>query len=246
MSAGATAARRDVIWHDVECADYMGDLALWVEVASEAKGPVLELGSGTGRVALRLARAGIKVVALDRSPELLAELRRRAGEAGVAIETAVADARKFQLDRRFALVLAPMQFVQILGGSSGQSAMLAAAATHLEPGGRLGLTIAEPEPEPSSAPPPPDVREVDGWIYSSLPVEIRDVPGGFELHRLRQLVSPAGELTDELDVVRFDQVTPEDLAMEAEAVGLRLADRREIRPTVRYVGSTMLLLEKKP
>jgi SAM-dependent methyltransferase len=243
MSAGATAAERSVIWHDVECADYTGDLGLWVELASEAKGPVLELGSGTGRVAHRLARSGIEVVALDRSPELLAELRRRAREEEVAIETVEADARDFRLDRQFALVLAPMQFVQILGGGEARAEMLAAAADHLEPGGRLGLTLAEPEPEATSAPPPPDVREHDGWIYSSLPVELRDVPGGFELHRLRQLVSPAGNLTEELDVVQFDQIRPDELVREAQAVGLRLADRREIPPTVRYVGSTMLLLE---
>jgi SAM-dependent methyltransferase len=243
MSAGATAAERSVIWHDVECADYTGDLGLWVELASEANGPVLELGSGTGRVALRLARIGIEVVALDRSSDLLADLRRRAREEEVAIETAVADARDFRLDRRFALALAPMQFVQILGGAEARGRMLAAAAAHLEPGGCLGLTLAEPEPEPTSAPPPPDVRELDGWIYSSLPVELRDVPGGFELHRLRQLVSPAGNLTEEHDVVRFDRVTPEDLAREAQPAGLRLAGCREIPPTVRYVGSTMVLLE---
>jgi SAM-dependent methyltransferase len=243
MSAGATAAERSVIWHDVECADYTGDLGLWVELASDANGPVLELGSGTGRVALRLARIGIEVVALDRSGDLLAELSRRAREEGVPLETVVADARDFELDRRFALVLAPMQFVQILGGSSARAAMLRAAAAHLESGGNIGLTLAEPEPEPTSAPPPPDVRELDDWIYSSLPVELRDVPGGFELHRLRQLVSPAGNLTEERDVVRFDRVRPEGLVAEAQAVGLRLADRREIPPTVRYVGSTMLLLE---
>ena len=243
MSAGATAAERNVIWHDVECADYTGDLGLWVDLATEAEGPVLELGSGTGRVALRLARIGIDVVALDRSPDLLAELRRRALDEGAAIETVVADARDFQLDRRFALVLAPMQFVQILDGRAARGAMLSAAAAHLEPGGCLGVTLAEPEPQSTSAPPPPDVRELDGWIYSSLPIELRDVPGGFELHRLRQLVSPAGKLTEQHDVVRFDRVRPEDLAREAQAVGLRLADRREIRPTVRYVGSTMLLLE---
>jgi SAM-dependent methyltransferase len=244
LSAGATAAERGVIWHDVECGAYDGDLGLWVELASETSGTVLELGSGTGRVALHLARAGVEVVALDRSPDLLAELRRRAAEAGLTIEAVEADARGFTLPRPLPLILGPMQFVQILGGFSGRSAMLGAAAAHLEPGGHLALTLAEPEAEGAPVPPPPDVRELEGWIYSSLPVEIRDVPGGFELHRLRQLVSPAGELTDELDVVRFDQLTPEALATEAQAVGLRVAGIREIPPTVRYVGSAVVLLQR--
>jgi SAM-dependent methyltransferase len=243
VSFDAAAAGRALIWHDLECGSYDGDLDLWVELASQAGGPVLELGSGTGRVALELARAGVEVVALDRSALLLAELSRRAADAGVKIETVEADARSFALQRRLALIIAPMQFVQILGGPSERGAMLAAAATHLRPGGKLGVTLAEPEAEQSAVPPPPDVREVDRWVYSSLPVEIRDVPGGFELHRLRQLVSPAGKLTEELDVVRLDDLTAAAVIAEAQKVGLRPTDRREIPPTVRYVGSTVLLLE---
>jgi SAM-dependent methyltransferase len=244
VSTGAPPVDRDVIWHDVECAAYDGDLALWTELAGDAAGPVLELGCGTGRVALHLTRTGIEVIALDRAANLLAELRIRASASGVAIQTIEADARKFALTRPVALIVAPMQLVQILGGPSGRRGMLGAASAGLAGGGQLALTIAEPEDERSSPPPSPDVRELDGWIYSSLPVEIRDGPGGFEVHRLRQVVSPAGELTDDLDTIWFDRVSPETLADEAAAVGLRLVGRREISPTMRYVGSTVLLFER--
>jgi SAM-dependent methyltransferase len=244
MSIGPAAADDGVIWHDVECSAYDGDLGLWAELASKARGPVLELGCGTGRVALHLAGKGLEVVALDRAPDLLAELRSRAAAAGMAIETVEADARGFALERPMALILGPMQFVQILGGALGRGGMLGAAAASLPLGGQLGLTITEPEDEESSPPPAPDVRELDGWIYSSLPIEIRDVPDGFEVHRLRQIVSPAGELTEEVDVIRFDRLSPETLTTEAQAVGLRLTERREIPPTVRYVGSTVLLFER--
>ena len=54
---------RMVIWHDVECGAYEADLPLWRELAS---GRVLDVGAGTGRVALDLARAGHPVTALDR------------------------------------------------------------------------------------------------------------------------------------------------------------------------------------
>jgi SAM-dependent methyltransferase len=244
MSIGAPAADRDVIWHDVECGAYDGDLPLWARLTQDTVGPVLELGCGTGRVALHLARQGIEVVALDRVPELLTELRRRAARSGVAIETVAADARGFALERPMALILAPMQLVQILGGPSGRSGMLAAAAASLPRDGKLTLTIAEPEAEGASPPPSPDVRELDGWVYSSLPVEIRDVPGGFEVHRLRQIVSPSGDLTEEINVISFDRLSPQALDTEARAVGLRLAERREIPPDDRYVGSTMLLFER--
>ena len=46
-------ASAHVVWHDVECGGYDADLTLWQELAREAGGPVLDVGAGTGRVALR-------------------------------------------------------------------------------------------------------------------------------------------------------------------------------------------------
>ena len=47
-----------VIWHDLECGGYAEDLALWRELAMRHGGPVLDVGAGTGRTAIMLARAG--------------------------------------------------------------------------------------------------------------------------------------------------------------------------------------------
>src|ERR1700724_459855 len=111
------AAEQEVIWHDLECGGYDADLALWRELAGgsndgSSADPILEVGAGSGRVALDLARAGHRVTALDIDGELLLALRERA--EGLRVETACADARSFALDARdFILCLVPMQTVQL-------------------------------------------------------------------------------------------------------------------------------------
>ena len=130
-----------VIWHDIECGAYGADLPVWCSLASEQGGAVLDVGSGTGRIALELARRGHGVVALDQDPALIAELSRRA--ADLEIETVVADARGFELDRRFGLILVPMQTIQLLGGASGRAQFLERARRHLEAGGLVAIAISE-------------------------------------------------------------------------------------------------------
>ncbi len=120
LGVSASPARLEAIWHDVECGAYGADLAVWRDLASSAAGPVLELGCGTGRVALDLAAAGHQVVALDLEPPLLAELGDRAAARGLDVETVLADARRLEdLDtpgRPFGAILAPMQLVHVVGG----------------------------------------------------------------------------------------------------------------------------------
>ncbi len=73
-----------VVWHDAECGAYDGDLSTWERLCGEHGGPLLELGAGTGRLALHLARRGHEVVAVERAPELASELARRAVRRGAA------------------------------------------------------------------------------------------------------------------------------------------------------------------
>ncbi|MDX6659066.1 MAG: hypothetical protein QOH62_3859, partial [Solirubrobacteraceae bacterium] len=156
-------SRPDVIWHDLECGGYAEDLGLWRELAGD--GPVLDVGCGTGRVALDLAARGIPVVGLDSDSTLLGTLRDRG--AGLPVETVCADARDFALQRRFAVVLAPMQTVQLLGGANGRAAFLRCAREHLEPGGLLAIALAdalEGFDEDTATPPLPDMREQDGFV----------------------------------------------------------------------------------
>jgi SAM-dependent methyltransferase len=240
MRAGAVA------WHDVECASYEADLPLWRQLAEEAHGPLLDVGCGTGRVALDLSGHGQAVTGLDSDAELVAELSRRAREAGLRVDAVCADARSFSLPKRFALAIAPMQVIQLMGGPDGRRGALGRMREHLEPGGRAAIALADPfeavAPE-DSLPPLPDVREEGGWVLSSQPTAVWPDDGGVSVERLRQLVSPGGELSEELYSVHLDGVSPAELEDEARSAGLKPAGQLEVAPTPDHVGSTVVLLE---
>ena len=131
MSVAAPPVPVAVTWHDAECGGYAGDLPLWRELAEASGGPVLDLGAGSGRVALDLAERGCEVVAVDSERQLLDALGARAAERGLAIETVTADVRELALGRAFPLVLAPMQLLHMLGGAANRSRALAAIRAHL-------------------------------------------------------------------------------------------------------------------
>ena len=236
-----------IVWHDVENGGYDADLAIWRELAQEAHGPVLDLGAGTGRVALDLAQAGHDVTALDSDATLLDELARRAGERGLHIECVRADARRLDQTGPFGLVIAPMQFVQILGGPSARAGLLARAAGCLHPGGIFAAAISnldEAVAAEDAAPPLPDVGERGGWIYSSLPLDVRPEPGGVAVEWLRQKVSPAGTLTEERHTELLDSLDPDQLEREAAAAGLNPEFRHEVSQTEAYIGSTVVVCRR--
>jgi SAM-dependent methyltransferase len=231
------------LWHDVECGAYVADLALWEELADSRGGPVLELGCGTGRVALHLARRGHRVLGLD-SDERLVEVLRERG-AGLGVEAELGDARDFNVGTRFPLVIAPMQLLQLLPGREDRIRCLRRVHEHLRPAGAVAVAIVKSVPVDSgSSPPLPDTRESDGWVYSSLPLDVGVEPGAIRIRRLRQAVSPAGALSEETNEVRLARLDAAALEAEADEAGFAPCERREIPPTDAHVGSTVLLLER--
>jgi SAM-dependent methyltransferase len=231
------------IWHDVECGSYAADLPLWEELAERHGDPILELGCGTGRVALHLARRGYEVIGLDRDRELLDVLEERAD--GLNLTGLCADARDFELPRQVGLVLAPTHLLQLLPDQAQRLECLRSIARALRPGGLAAATIIEEMPGADGAPPPlPDVREVDGWVYSSLAIEAAVGPGEIIVRRLRHAVSPAGDLSEEPNEVRIATFTASALEADAEAAGLQPAGRREVPETELHVGSLVVLLER--
>jgi SAM-dependent methyltransferase len=241
------------VWHDIECGAYRADLPYWRELATQlaARGKacdVLDLGCGTGRVALDLASDGHRVTGLDVDERLTAELRARAAARNVPAGAVVADAREFDLGRRFDLVLAAMQFLQLLDGRAERVGALGCIRRHLRPGGAFAAALLDLSGEPTDGdyfPPPPDMRESDGWVWSSQAVEIRllDAGAAIALDRHRRAVSPRGEIAETENSVRLEMISCETLEDEMVEAGIAPTGRRQIPPTADHVGSLIVFGE---
>jgi SAM-dependent methyltransferase len=206
----------ELIWHDLESGRYTIDFGFWLTLAP---GSILELGAGTGRVSLALARSGARVTAIDRDPALLEELRYRADALHVGVETTVADARTFDLGTRFDHVIAPLAFVQVLDGRGDRVATMEASLRHLEPEGRLWLAIHpdldDAVIDPDQPPPPDWVGTYETQVVKTWRTRDRLVVRRRRIDRTIDLVSHA-------EIVYSD--VPE-LEQEAEEAGLTLTKR---------------------
>jgi ubiquinone/menaquinone biosynthesis C-methylase UbiE len=124
--------------------DPSGDIAFYVEQARKSGGPVLELGCGTGRIAIPTARLGIACVGLDASPEMLTVLRGKSPPSN--LELVNGRMEDFELgERRFALVTAPFRALQHLLDVDAQLTALHNIRRHLAPGGAFVFDVFDPK-----------------------------------------------------------------------------------------------------
>lgn len=120
------------------------DVAFWQRLAAAADGDVLELGCGTGRVALPVAKAGASLTGIDRSAPMLARARRRVLRGGLEgrLRLVRGDIRFLPFrPRRFSLVMAPYGILQSLVRERDLTDALASVARVLQKGGRLGIDL---------------------------------------------------------------------------------------------------------
>lgn len=124
------------------------DVAFFLDAASASGGPVLELGCGTGRVLIPTARAGIDIVGLDASSQMLDVCAGRVREEPAAVQQHVtlvhSDMRAFDLGRLFALITIPFRPFQHLLTVDDQLACLASVHRHLADGGRFVFDVFNP------------------------------------------------------------------------------------------------------
>lgn len=235
----------ELVWHDLECGRYRADLPLWQELAARCDGPILDVGAGSGRVTLQLARAGHSVTALDRNELLLTALRERC--AGFDVETVCGDARAFALARRdFALCVVPMQTIQLLGGAAGRIAFMRAAREHVREGATIALAILGEldtfDCSSGGIGPAAERADVDGLLYLSRAIRVSETEEHVEIERERRILPTPDAADRSIDLIRLDRVDVAMLRDEAAEAGLRAEPTLEIAATDEHVSSSVVML----
>jgi SAM-dependent methyltransferase len=123
------------------------DIPFYVREAVHSGGPVLELGVGTGRIAVPIARRGIRVIGVDDSEEMLRVCRARARAARVVelVDLRVGDLRSPPVEEQVPLILCPFRSYLHLRTDEDRRRALAAAYARLLPGGRLVFDVFAPD-----------------------------------------------------------------------------------------------------
>lgn len=135
------------------------DVGFYVDEALAAGGPVVELGVGTGRIAVPVALAGVRVIGVDSSPGMLEVCRRHAEAAGVAdfVDLRLGDLRRPPVAERVRLVLAPFRSFLHMETDEARLEALRATRALLVPGGRFVFDVFAPGAD--------DIAETHGrWI----------------------------------------------------------------------------------
>jgi SAM-dependent methyltransferase len=123
------------------------DLGFWLSLAATHGDPILELGCGTGRVAIPLAQRGFRVTGIDRSEAMLQQARTKSAQANANVEWLEADIRDLHLDQAFALIIIPNNTLCHLLDLGDFEACMACVRSHLAPCGRFAIDVFVPKPE---------------------------------------------------------------------------------------------------
>jgi SAM-dependent methyltransferase len=209
-----------------------GDLGLWLSYAGRTDRPVLEVGTGTGRVALALARHGHEVTGIDPSAAMLAVARRKADDDALDVTFVEGRVQELALERtHYGLVLVPADVFLYCADKEEQVALLRALGASLHFSGLLGLDVPGPALwlDPTTNGQPLLVHSVELGDGSALDVwqtheddlaaQTRDLLVTYDV------AAPDGALRRERSRHRLRYVYPFELEYLLEAAGLALVDR---------------------
>jgi SAM-dependent methyltransferase len=146
QTAGAALAR----YYDLDLADETDDVDFYLALTGRGGQRILELGCGTGRLAIPIAQKGNDVVGVDNDPAMLVRARTAwaatSGAAGGSLELVEADLLTLHVERPFDVVIFGLNILLALAGHDEQARALIVGAQHLERGGRLVVDCALPSP----------------------------------------------------------------------------------------------------
>ena len=199
----------------------------YLEEARRARGSVLELACGTGRLTIPLARDGHVVVGLDTSPDMLAAARRKAREGGLDATFLLGDMRAFDLGRHFALVIISCNSLAHLTETEDVLACLSAVRRHLAPGGKLAFDVVQPDLRALSHP-GHEARRLDLGPNPSSAIEAEEVSSYDPVTQLRTSqwrVRSAGLPAQDMAPLVLRQFFPRELPLLLAAAGLELVER---------------------
>lgn len=149
IARGALAHYEDAAYYDETYKRRRKDVQFYVQLARAAAGPVLELGAGTGRVAIEIARQGTSVVAVDASSAMLARAAEKAarlrGDCAARLKFRHGDVRSLRLRTKFSLVLAPFNVFMHLYTRRDLERALKTVRHHLAPRGRFVFDVLMPD-----------------------------------------------------------------------------------------------------
>lgn len=231
-------------WQVMELGDFQRDIPVWVSIAEESPGPVLEIGAGAGRVTFPLVEAGCEVIALEPRADL-AEFLRLEGEArGIDLiveHSSLEEMRR--IDPAPELVIAPMQVIhhvppQDLPGALRRLIGLweqpPTLAISLLQDDRLKEGVVDPETIP-------EMRESGDWVYASRVTRVECTEATVTLERARESVGPEGQISIESKTEILWRLRQEALVEEMELNRYRLERCEVLPPEVRSVPSHLLV-----
>ncbi|WP_229736083.1 class I SAM-dependent methyltransferase [Kroppenstedtia guangzhouensis] len=198
-----------------------GDVTYYADLAMKAKGPVLELGCGTGRCTLGMARHGVEVVGVDKQPEMLAVAEKKAEAMGLSdrCRWVCEDMTALKLERRFSLVIIPYRSFLHLLHVRDQVATLQTIRHHLEDGGCLAFNVFVP-----------DITQLAEEEKKLVHRGVFGIPG-------------TGQTVEVYDYTEFDHFRQQAAVIryyERFEAGGRLLERLRTRFSMRYVFPTEL------
>lgn len=211
---------------DLENNSFEPDGPFHLSLAQQVGGSVLELGCGTGRVTIPLARHGIDITGLDIVPGMLALARSKA--RGLPVQWVEADVRDFHLGRQFSLICAPGAVFEHLLEREDQEAVLACVREHLAPGGLFVISIRFPDPGAME-----NVEEEREW-FSYTDENGREVRVSGTDH-----YDPVRQVRHETAYRRWDDAQGTEVTKRAR-LALRLIFPQEMENLLHYNGFTVL------